>query len=399
MPWKEVFPMDERIRFAVLASKGTEFFSVLCKEYGISRRVGYKWLRRYRALGVAGMRELSRRPRRSPRRTDPAMEKLVVALRRRRPRYGPKKLIDLLAREHGGKALPALSTVARILHRRGLAQQRRGRRRGLVVDLGRLGLTVPKRPNDVWAVDFKGWFRTQDQNRCDPLTVSDLFSRCVLDVRALPAATQGWCRSAFQRLFRRYGLPEVIRVDNGPPFASGGLGRLSKLSVWWTSLGIRVEFIKPASPYLNGAHERMHRTLKADTTEPPSKTIRAQQRRFDRWRRRFNEERPHEAIGMRRPAELYTASARRYHDADKTLRYPDDYLVKHVSSNGFMVYGGERYFLGEAFADVDIGLHHNRSGQTEIYFANKLLGTLITDVQARFRPTASIAPEPSLMSA
>ena len=399
MPWKEVFPMDERIRFAVLASKGTEVFSVLCKEYGISRRIGYKWLRRYRELGLSGMRELSRRPRRSPRRLDAKLEQLIVTLRRRRPRYGPKKLLDLLVKEHGPGAMPALSTVAKILHRRGLAKQRARRCRGEVAHIGSSGLTVPTRPNEVWPVDFKGWFRTADGRRCDPLTVTDLFSRYVLDVRAVPAATQRCCRHAFQRLFHRYGLPDVIRVDNGPPFASWGLGHLSKLSVWWTSLGIRVEFIKPASPHLNGAHERMHRTLKADTTQPPSKTIAAQQRRFDRWRRRYNEERPHEAIGMRRPADLYTVSTKRYCGSDKMVRYADDFMVKHVSTSGFITYSGERYFLGEAFGDTDVGLRHNRAGQTEIYFANRLLGTLITNVQARFRPTASIAPERSLMSA
>jgi putative transposase len=392
MPWKEVFPMEERIRFAVLASKGTEVFSVLCKEYGISRRVGYKWLARYRELGMGGMRELSRRPCGSPKRTKTAIEEMIVRARRRRPRYGPKKLRDLLLREHGAGALPAISTIAKILRRRGLARQRNRRRRGEVVRLGEANLTVAQEPNQVWGVDFKGWFKTQNGCRCDPLTITDLHSRFVLCVRAVPAATQRCCRIVFQRIFRLYGLPEVIRVDNGPPFASWGLGGLSKLSVWWTSLGIRVEFIKPASPHLNGSHERMHRTLKADTTQPPSQTVAAQQRRFDRWRHRFNHERPHEAIGMRRPADLYTPSARRYRRSDSKVRYAEGFIVKPVSEAGFVRYGGENYYLGEAFAGVQVGLRKNNANETEIFFANRQLGILATQIQGRFRPTASIAP-------
>jgi putative transposase len=248
MPWKEVFPMEERIRFAVLAAKGTEVFSVLCKEFGISRRVGYKWLRRYKALGVAGTREMSRRPRGSPQRTAQSVEDWIVKVRRRRPRYGPKKILELLAHEHPSSDLPAVSTIAKILARRGLAKGRSRRRRGQIVRLEPKSLTVPSAANEVWAVDYKGWFKTGDGCRCDPLTITDLYSRYVLCVRAVPATTQRITRGVFQRVFRRCGLPEAIRVDNGPPFASYGLAGLSKLSVWWTSLGIRVEFIRPASP-------------------------------------------------------------------------------------------------------------------------------------------------------
>ena len=399
MPWKEVFPMEERIRFAVQAAKGTEVFSVLCKEFGISRRVGYKWLRRYQALGVAGTRELSRRPRGSPQRTAQTVEDWIVKVRRRRPRYGPKKILDLLAQEHPSSDLPAVSTIAKILARRGLAKGRTRRRRGQIIRLEAASLTVPNAANEVWAVDYKGWFKTGDGCRCDPLTITDLYSRFVLCVRAVPATTQRTTRSVFQRVFRRYGLPEAIRVDNGPPFASSGLAGLSKLSVWWTSLGIRVEFIRPASPHLNGSHERMHRTLKADTTQPPSLNRHAQQRRFDRWRHEFNHERPHEAIAMRRPADLYTANTRRYRGSDKTIRYPEDYLVKPVSQSGFICYGGEHYFLGEAFAGTVVGLHRDCSRETKVYFANKLIGHLATQIQGRFRPTASIAPRSQTQSA
>jgi transposase InsO family protein len=248
MPWKKVFPMEERIRFAVLAAKGTEVFSVLCKEFGISRRVGDKWLRRYQALGVAGTRELSRRPRGSPQRTTVQVEAWIVRERRKRPRYGPKKIYELLALAHPRLDLPAISTIAKILARQGLTKRRRRRRNAPIVRLARSDLTQPTRPNEVWAVDFKGWFKTSNGCRCDPLSITDRYSRFVLCVRAVPATTQRFTRAAFQRVFRRNGLPEAIRVDNGPPFASPGLAGLSQLSVWWTSLGIRVEFIRPASP-------------------------------------------------------------------------------------------------------------------------------------------------------
>src|SRR5258708_7577178 len=399
MPWKEVFPMEERIRFAVIGAKGGEVFSALCEEYGISRKTGYKWLGRYRELGVAGTRELSRRPRGSPNRTKPKMEERVVRARRKRPRYGPKKLWKMLRDEHGGKGLPALSTIAKILARRGLTGKRARRRRGQIVRLGSAALTQASKPNEVWAVDFKGWFKTLDGCRCDPLTITDLYSRFVLGVRRVPAATQRITQTVFQRVFRRYGLPEAIRVDNGPPFASGGLAGLSKLSVWWTSLGIRVEFIRPASPQLNGSHERIHRTLKADTTQPPSKNAPAQQRRFSPLRQRFNYERPHQPIAMQRPADLYEPSANPDRSSDKTINYPQDYLVKQVSQSGFITYSGEHYFLGEAFAGVNVGVHKNLSHQTEIFFANKCLGELTTELQGRFLPTASILPATQSLSA
>jgi transposase InsO family protein len=400
MPWKEVFPMDERLRFAIIAGKGTEVFCDLCKEYGISPKTGYKWLHRYEQLGSAGMRELSRRPHESPNRTKAAVEELVVRARRKRPKYGPKKLYELLVREHGPQGLPAVSTIAKIIAKRGLAGKRGRRpRKGQIVRLDRPALTQASRPNEVWAVDFKGWFKTGDGSRCDPLTVTDLHSRFVICVKAVPAPTQRVVRRVFSGVFRKYGLPEAIRVDNGPPFASLGLAGLSKLSVWWTRLGIRVEFIRPASPQMNGSHERMHRTLKAEATQPASDNLRAQQRRFDRWRQRFNHERPHEAIGMRRPADLYQPSSRRYNGRDKMIKYPKDYIVRPVSSSGYLRYGGTNYFVGEAFAGALIGLHKNSSHETELYFANKLLGKLETQVQARFRPTASIGPAPEPISA
>jgi len=393
MPWKDVLPMEERIRFAVLAAKGDEVFADLCRQFGISRKTGYKWLKRYRKLGIAGTRELSRRPDRCPHRTAAKVEALILRERRRHRSWGPKKLRELLRSDHAVTDPPACATIAKILRRHGVVGKRgRRRRHGAILRCGPRALTQPAAPNQVWTVDYKGWFRLGNGDRCDPLTISDLFSRYVLCLHAVWAATQACTRRAFLEVFRRYGLPEVIRVDNGSPFASMGLARLSKLSVWWVSLGIQVEFIQPASPYQNGAHERMHKTLKAEATQPPSANRRAQQRRFDRWRQQFNHQRPHEALGMRKPAQLYQPSMRRYDGRDIRIDYPASFTVKRATENGSLRWKGKVYFVGEAFARTRLGLRQTRRGETELFLANLCLGQLHLESQGRLRPTASVVP-------
>lgn len=387
--------MEERIKFAVRAATGTEVFAALCEEFGISRRVGYKWLKRYRAFGAAGTKEFSRRPRGSPNKTEDQIEAWIIKGRQAHRRWGPKKLQWLLATKHGVTAPPAISTIAKILKRRGLSGRRgRKKRIGAVVQLAKETLTRPTHANQVWTADFKGWFKTLDGLRCDPLTVTDLFSHYIIAIKALPQATQRCTIRAFEEIFRRYGLPEVIRVDNGPPFGTCGLAGLSELTIWWVKLGIRVEHIRPASPQLNGSHERMHRELKADTTFPPSANLQAQQRRFDRWRNLFNQDRPHESNGMRPPAALYQPNTRRLSHADKTVRYPEGMLTKKVSASGHIQYSGETYYLGMSFAGITIGLKRNSTQQMEVYLLNRLLGVLNTAVLGRFRPTASIDPRP-----
>jgi transposase InsO family protein len=393
MPWKDVLPMEERIRFAVLAAKGTEVFSDLCEQFGISRKTGYKWLKRYREFGLAGTREWSRRPERCPHRTPAKIEALILRERRRHRSWGPKKLRELLRTGDAVAAPPSRATIAKILRRHGLAGKGGRRRRpGRIAQCGPGALTQPHAANAVWTVDYKGWFRLGDGARCDPLTVTDLFSRYLLCLRAVPAATQACTRRAFFTLFRLFGLPAVIRVDNGTPFASMGLAGLSKLSVWWVGLGIQVEFIRPASPYQNGSHERMHKTLKAEATQPPSPNRRAQQRRFVRWRHQFNHERPHEALGMKKPAQVYQPSARRYDGRDIRIDYPAGFRVQKATANGCLRWKGHVYFVGEAFAHARLGLRENARGETELFLANLCLGTLHLESQGRLRPTASVVP-------
>ena len=253
------------------------------------------------------------------------------------------------------------------------------RRRGAVFKVERGALTAPERPNHVFGVDFKGWFLTGDGKRCDPLTVTDLHSRFILRIDALEEARTSFAKAAFRALFRRQGIPEIIRVDNGAPFASQGPGGLSKLSVWWIGLGIEVQFSRPACPQDNGCHERMHRTMKAECCRPPSENGYAQQQRFDRWRKDFNEERPHEGLGMRMPADAYHASAKRLDERVKPRLYPIGAEIRRVDSAGFIGLEGGRGYVGEAFVGVDVALERSEtSGLIVVRYADVTLGQLDT---------------------
>ncbi len=280
MAWNQVTLMEQKHRFVSLAATGRFTFTELCADFHVSRKTGHKWVVRYRKEGAAGLRERSRRPHGCAHQTAARIEQLILRERRKHRTWGPKKLRRLLRRDHRIRQPPACSTIAGILRRSGLSQ--RPRRKPGLYEVSRHALTVPTHPNHVWTVDFKGWFTLGNGQRCDPLTVCDLFSRYYLACRARPNQQFAGTLRAFHKLMRRHGLPEIIRVDNGTPFASLALGRLSQLSAWWINQGIIVEFIQPASPQQNGSHERGHRDLKAEATQPPSPTMAAQQRRFDR---------------------------------------------------------------------------------------------------------------------
>lgn len=390
MAWNQKPIMEQKQQFVSLAATGRYTFTQLCADYHISRKNGHKWLGRYRKEGMAGLRERSRRPHGCSHQTVLRVEQLILRLRRKHRTWGPKKLRRLLRRDHGIRRPPACSTIAAILHRRGLSQ--RPRRKPGLYEVERHALTVPTHPNHVWTVDFKGWFTLGNGQRCDPLTVCDLFSHFYLACRARPNQQFAGTLRAFRKIMRRHGLPEIIRVDNGTPFASLALGRLSALSAWWINQGIIVEFIRPASPQQNGSHERSHRDLKAEATQPPSPTMAAQQRRFDRWQYLRNHVRPHEALGMLCPAQIYRRSPRRLRDNDTAVRYPKDWLVRRVSATGQLWHDGHHYHLGEVYAHCRLGLVQNPTGRTELHFANVHLGYLVFDPAERFRPPAYIAP-------
>src|SRR5829696_2502091 len=319
MPWSATSPMDERFQFVAAVRRAHESMTALCDRYGISRKTGYQVWARYQAEGVAGLLEHSRRPHHSPTATDRAVVAALLALRARHPRWGGKKLVAVLARRQPELPPLAPSTAAALLKRHGcITRPRRVRA------LGHPGrpTTTMFAPNDTWTADFKGQFKTGDGRYCYPLTIADGASRYLLACRALTSVRTVEARPVFERLFRMYGLPVRLRSDNGVPFATTALARLSPLSVWWIRLGIRPELIEPGHPEQNGRHERMHKTLKAEATRPPARDRRAQQRAFDRFRTEFNDERPHEALAQGTPASCYTASPRPYPMRLAPLEYP-----------------------------------------------------------------------------
>lgn len=346
--------------------------SRLCRLFGISRKCGYKWKDRFEQEGRRGLMDRRRCPRRSPRQTSEAWIKRIGRLRRRHRSWGSRKLRVRLVKEYKGQRPPAARTISKWLKRMKLSG--RGRRRTRRGPQRRLGkLTVAGRSNQVWTVDFKGWFRTQDGHRVDPLTVRDLYSRYLLSIRLLADQRWGPVRRIFLRLFGRYGYPRVIRVDNGGPFGSTGPAGLSRLSAWWTALGISVEFIAPGHPEQNGGHEQMHRVMKAETTRPPSRHRRAQQRRTDRWVYAYNTIRPHEGLEQQTPAEVYRPRAQ--HRRKGTLKYPRSWAMRRVRSNGEIKWQGRKRFVGEAFVGYPVGLKPGRK-KWGIYFSRLLVGEL-----------------------
>jgi transposase InsO family protein len=357
--------MDEKMRFVAAALSEEQSMTELCESYGISRKTGYKWLLRYERYGPDGLYELSRAPQRVPWAVTEAQAGAIVGLRRAHPSWGPKKLRAKLCQTAPGQLWPAASTIGELLHRNGLSQARKRRRHAIP---NPSPLMVAAAANDVWCIDFKGWFRTGDGARCDPLTVSDAFSRCLLCAQVLARPDYESCRAQLERVFRRYGLPRAMRSDNGTPFASLGAGGLSRLGVWWVKLGITPERIEPGKPEQNGRHERMHRTLKAETASPPAANLRAQQRRFDRFRHEFNHERPHEALGQTAPAEHYSPSARPYPARLEDPVYPPDYQLRRVRSNGEIKWQGEKIFLSMPLIGEVVGVKETDNGDAELYF-------------------------------
>ena len=364
--------MDEKLSFVAECLRGDLPMVALCADYGISRKTGYKWLGRYRALGPEGLVDRSRAPRRHGRSMAPEVADAIVALRRERPHWGPRKLRAVLMRDRPDIAWPAASTMGDLLRAEGLVGSRRRRRR--LAAPGR-ALRPAEGPNEVWCIDFKGWFRTGDGARCDPLTVTDAYSRYLLACEIVPPRTEE-VGAAVADLFARHGLPETIRSDNGPPFAGTGAGGLSRLSVGWVKAGIAVERIDPGRPQQNGRHERMHRTLKAETTRPPAASPACQQARFDRFREDFNVNRPHEALGQRPPAAFYAPSPRPCPDRLEEPWYDAFHAVRRVRRDGSIKWGGELVFVSEPLAGEPVGIAETDSGHWIVRFADIDLGII-----------------------
>lgn len=376
MPWKARSLQAARVEFVQQLRRGPDSFSALCARFHISRQTGYKWRRRYRARGWEGLRERSRRPGRLARAKAPHWHARVRRLHGLHPRFGPKKLHGLLARRWGRRGLPAVRTLARWGRQWGWSAPRRPRRRQGPVRAWP-GLRPPRQANDVWTVDFKGWFRTGKGTRVEPLTVRDLKSRYILAWELLPDPAAARARRVLRRLFLQHGLPRRIRTDNGRPFGGRpGAAGLTRLSVWWLRLGIAVEFIRPGRPGDNGAHERMHRDYVAECLQPAAATLPAQARRTRRFVRHYNHQRPHEALGQRLPAEGYRPSPRPCPRRLPDWSYPCSVAVRQVRPNGKLRWQGRWRFIGEAFAGERLGLRPLAPGSHSVWLGPHLLGEL-----------------------
>ena len=378
MPWQTVTPMSQRLEFIHAIVEGRSDFRTACRTFGISEKTGYKWRQRFLEGGPAALGDRSHAPRIPAHQVPAALVDAICALRKENPTWGARKLRNVLMGEQPDRCWPAASTITTLLTRHGyiVPQRRRARARAAWASTG---LTQPLRANDVWAADFKGDFRVTDGALCFPLTVSDLHSRFVLGCTALTTTAYAPARVQFIRLFETYGLPLVIRTDNGVPFgAPAALGGLSSLAVWWIRLGIRPERIHPGMPQENGSHERMHRTLKAETTRPPAASLAAQERRFERWRETFNTRRPHEALGQVPPTQHYASSPRRYPRQLPVLPYPPSCELRRVDLHGTIRIRSERIFLSRVLAHEFIGIAPDGDDSWRIQFGPLQLGVYST---------------------
>jgi len=389
MPWKARSVVQERQSFIMEWMADGISVTELCKTFGISRTLGYTYIRRYLKDGLKGLEELSRAPRRVWNRTPACVEKLIVDIRKHHPRYGALTIHLLMRRAIDRKAIPAVSTIDLILKRHGLVKKRRRVRRIRETH----PIFVAQRPNVIWSADFKGKFRTGDMRYCYPLTIMDSYSRYVLAIVGMYKPTFEATKAAFEALFEEFGLPDQIHTDNGEPFASTvSLSRLTRLAVWFMDLGIVPVYSDPGHPEQNPEHERMHKDLKAASARPPAWSLGRQQQKFEAFRHEHNEVRPHQSLYGHTPQELYYRSARVYDGTIQPYEYPPGFEVKYVCRNGAIRWGAHRWVtVSSTLIEKYIGLERIAEGKWRVYYRNYLLGYLdekemrIMDDQGRFR--------------
>jgi transposase InsO family protein len=390
MAWKDTRKMDQKMEF-VKKSIHCENFRQLCRQYGISAKTGYKWRKRFLEHGEAGLKEKSRRPGSHGRQLGEDVVCEIVRLKRAHPHWGPRKIRALYGRKHPAE-IPSESSFKRVLEKAGLVKARR-RRKVVGKDSRRLASGVKAgAPNEVWSVDFKGWWKDAGGLRVEPLTVRDEFSRMILELCLVESTRTETIKACFERLFERFGLPGAIRSDNGPPFASPqGLLGLSRLSVWWLALGIQLERGRPGHPEDNGAHERMHGDI---FRELEREGAGRDQDAFDIWREEYNTVRPHEALGMATPSEIHRPSERRYEGTPEDLDY-GALTTRRVGSNGMISFRNESIRISESLAGWSVGLRPAAEGRIhEVYFAELLLGHIDPQVSAFFAAKPPAAPPP-----
>jgi transposase InsO family protein len=384
MPWQAKDAMNLRTEFVLRALK-TDNFRALCEEYRISTKTGYKWKERFLAEGLRGIKEQSRRPKSCPQGLSEGVVCDIIRLRLAHRYWGARKLRVIYGRSHA--EVPSESSFKRVLERAGLVERRRIRSRK---EAGRVhNGRKAQAPNEVWTVDFKGWWHDARGERCEPLSVRDEFSRYVLDLRAVADARTATIKAAFERLFQQNGLPGAIRSDNGPPFASDqGILGLSKLSAWWLVLGIDLERGRPGCPQDNGGHERLHWDI---SREVEGHSFPEQQAALDQWRQTFNQERPHESLGMKCPHDIYSASKRRYEGTPEDLQY-DGMDQRRVHKTGYITYQSRRVPLSKALAGWSVGLKPSGDERLNVWFARLLLGEVDLRTAALTRATSAAPP-------
>jgi putative transposase len=394
MPWQEVNVVDLRTEFVRRAMKEELPFRALCQLYNISTKTGYKWRQRYDSHGTTGLSDRSRRPHSCPSRVTEDTFCELVRLKTKHKNWGPKKIRQLLIRQHPIDPPPSLSTVKRLLSKAGLVEPRRRRQ---AASGGQLTSQLEvQQPNDIWTVDFKGWWLSSDRRRIEPLTVRDEYSCYLLGVQLLPDSRSDTVRQYFALLFATYGLPKVIRSDNGAPFAcrSAPLG-LSRLAAWWVSLGISLDRIEPGRPQQNGRHERMHRDMARELEHADVGDWLAQQAAAEAWRVEFNEVRPHEALGMRCPAEVYQRSLRAYDPQPFELAYPNGYYRRKVKANGYIKLLGRWIRLTTAISGWHVGLKVIDPDHFEVWYGRLQLGEIcLPDESFTVAPCQSAEPHP-----
>jgi putative transposase len=369
MPWKELRPVDQRRDFVLAHLRGDKTMTQLCREFGVARKTGYKWVERFFESGLPGLADLSRAPQRCPHALDEATAEAIVELRGKHPTWGPKKLLAYLSAKKPDITWPSHSTIGAVLKRHGLVQERRRRSR---TPRSSHPLAAATEPNVVWCADFKGKFRVGHQY-CTPLTISDARSRFLLECRKTEGERTEPVKTVFEHVFHEYGLPLRIRTDNGSPFASKAVGGLSRLSIWWVKLGILPERIEPGHPEQNGRHERMQRTLKLETASPARSTMDAQQAAFDCFRYTYNYERPHEALDQQTPASLYTPSPRPMPSSVGEPEYPEDFELRRVNTDGKVKFNTTHLSLSILLTGETVGLEEVDAGW-QLWFGPIYLG-------------------------
>lgn len=366
--------MQQRREFVLRALEPGSNISALCREYRISRKTGYKWLHRFRESGLLGLRDQPRRKSSTAFRCSVPVSLDIVTLKLNYPSFGPKKIRAMLLGSWPAEEVPSMSTIGRVIRYMGLTKKRRRVRR-FKAGPGRKPDVVVEAPNDLWTVDFKGWWRTKDGKRCEPLTIRDEYSRFVLAVDIVEAPSIACVKPVFERLFKQHGLPRAIQSDNGSPFASRqSHAGLTQLSAWWVALGIRFVRSRVAKPQDNGGHERFHRDVKAKLQRHPSWTQEQQQEGANHFRQHFNWERPHEALNQQLPASVYVDSSRPFTSSNPVLRYPTDWEVRKVTKDGAIRYRRFQRSVGKALKGLYVGVEQFDEKRFRVWFGEVCLG-------------------------